>query len=59
MNVLRRGSSGLSVVKRVCLIGEQAKGHACRDFKTMGEGIYPAFYAWVVIERIAVKGTEL
>ena len=54
-NVLRRGLSSLSIVKGVRLIGEKAKGHACRHLKTMRESINPVFHAWVVIERIAVK----
>ncbi len=58
-NVLRRGSLGSSVVERVCLIGEQATGHACKDLKTMGEGINPALYARVVIERVVIEVAEL
>lgn len=58
-NIPRRGSSGSSVVERVCLIGKQTKSHARRVFKTMGEGINSALHAWVVIERVAVKVAEL
>ena len=58
-NVLRRRSSGSSIIERVCLIHEEAKGHACRYFKTMGEGINPALHAPVIIERIAVEVAEL
>ena len=54
MNLLRRGPLGSSVVNEVCFIGEEAKGHACRYFKTMEESINPAFYAWVIIECVAV-----
>ena len=33
--VLRRGPPGSSVVENICLIGEEAKGHARRDLETM------------------------
>ena len=59
MNVLRNGSLDSSVIERVCLICEKAKGHACRYLKTMGEGIDLAFHTWVVIERVAVEVAEL
>lgn len=58
-NVPRRGSSGSSVVEKVCLIGEQAKSHARREFKTMREDINPALHARVIIERVAVEVAEL
>lgn len=57
-NVLRGGLLGLNVIKRVRLIGKQAKGHARRDLKIMGEGINPAFYARIVIGYVAVEVTE-
>ena len=58
-NVLRRRSSGSSIIERARLICEKGKGHACRYLKTMGEDINPAFHARVVIERVAVKVAEL
>ena len=57
-NILCRGSPGSSVLERVGLIGEEAKGHARRHFKTSGESINPAFHAWVVIKRVAVEVAE-
>lgn len=58
-DILRKGLSSLSVIESVSFIREETKGHACRYFKTTGEGIYPAFHARVVIERVAVKVAEL
>lgn len=58
-NVLRRGSSGSSVVKKVRLISEKTKSHACRYFKSMGDSINPAFHARVIVEGITVKVAEL
>lgn len=58
-DVLHRGSSGPSVIERISLIREETKGHACRYFKTMVEGINLAFHARVVIGRIAVEVAEL
>lgn len=43
-NVLRKGLSSLSVIKKVPLINEEAKGYAHRYFKTMKECINSAFY---------------
>ena len=54
-NVLRRRSSGSSIIERVRLIREDAKGHACRYLKAMGEGINLVLYARVVIERVVVE----
>lgn len=54
-NVFCKGLPGLSVVKKIGLVGEEAKGHACRHLKTMGESINSAFHAWVIIKRVAVK----
>ncbi len=58
-NLLRRGSSSLSVIERVCLIRKKAKGYSRRYLKMIGEGIDPALHARVVIERVAVKVAEL
>lgn len=58
-NVLRKGSSGSSVIEKVYLIHKKAKGIACRYLKTMEKGINLALHAWIVIERVAVKVTEL
>lgn len=58
-NILRRGLLGSSVIKKVSFINKQTKSHACRYFKTMEEGINPAFHARVVIERVAVKVAKL
>ena len=49
----------LSIIERICLICEQVKSHACRDFKTIKKDINPALHAWVVIECVAVKVTKL
>lgn len=57
-NVLRKGPSGLSVVEKVRFISEKAKDHTCEYFKTMKKSINPVFYAWVVIERVAVNVAE-
>ncbi len=57
-NILRKRPSGLSVVKRVYFIGKEAKGHAYRYLKTMGESINLAFHTCVVIESIADKIAE-
>ena len=58
-NVLHRRSSGSSIIERVCLIREEAKGHACRYLKAMREGINPALHARVIIERVAVEVAKL
>lgn len=58
-NILRRGTSGLSVDERVRVIGDKAKSHACRYLKTMGERVDLAFYVRVVVESLAVKIAEL
>lgn len=57
-NILQRGSSASSVVERVCLIDEQAKGHTRRDLKIMGEGINPTLHTWVVIKHVTVDVAE-
>lgn len=57
-NVLHRGMSGSSIVDGVHFIGEETKGHIYRYLKTIEECINPAFYAQIVIERIAVKVAE-
>lgn len=57
-NVLHKRPSGSSVVKEVRFIGEKAKHHACRYFKTMRENINAAFHALVVIGRVAVEIAE-
>lgn len=59
IKVLRRRLSGSSLIERIYLICEEAKGHACRYFKTIEEGINPALYTWVIIECIAVEVIEL
>lgn len=58
-HVLCRRPSGLNVVKSVGFIGQEAKGYIRRQLKTMEQSINPALHAWVVVERIAVKVTEL
>lgn len=57
-NILCKRLLGLKVVKKIGLIGEKAKNHACKHFKIMRESINPAFYTWIVIKRIAVKVAE-
>lgn len=59
MHVLRKRPSISSVVESVSLISDETKGYICRYLKTMGMSINPTFYAWVIIERIAVKVAEL
>lgn len=51
--------SAMGIVDGVSLIGQEAKGHTYRYLKTIGEHINLVFYAHVVIERVAVKVTEL
>lgn len=58
-NILCRGPSGSSVIKRVRLICEETKGHACRYLKTMKESINLAFHAKVIVEGMAVEVAEL
>ncbi len=58
-NVLGRGSSSTNVVERVCLIGQEAKSDACRQFEAMEKGIDLVFHARVVIKGIAVEVAEL
>lgn len=55
MNILRKRSLGLSVIKEVCLISEKAKSYAYKYFKIMEEYINPTLYAWVAVEGITVK----
>lgn len=57
-NVPHKRPSGSSVVKRVRFIGEKAKHHTCRYFKTMRESINAVFHALVVIGRVAVEIAE-
>lgn len=58
-NILHRGLLSSSFIKRVCLIGEEVKSHACMYLKTMRESINPAFHARVIIECVTVKIAEL
>ncbi len=58
-NVLGGGLLSMTVVKRVCFVNQEVKGNACRHFEAMGEGVDPAFHAWVIIEGIAVEVAEL
>lgn len=58
-NVLCRRLSGSSIVEKVRLIGEQVKSHTYKVLKTIGEDINPIFYAWVIIEHVAVKVAKL
>lgn len=58
-DVLRKGSSGPSIIESINLIREETKGHARRYFKTIREGINPAFHAQVIIKRVAVEVAEL
>lgn len=48
----------MNVGKKIRLISEKAKNHACEYFKTMTKSIDPIFYVKVVIERAAVKIAE-
>lgn len=58
-NVLGEGSSKMSVVERVRLIGQEIKGNARWYFKVMEKGVDPAFHTWVVVEGITVKFAKL
>ena len=58
-NVLGGRLSSTSVVKRVCLVGQEVKGNTCGYFETMGEGVDPALYAQAIVEDIAVEVAEL
>lgn len=57
-HILRMGLSGSSVVKSVGFNGEEIKGNACRNLKTMGKSINPALHAWVVVDRVVVEVIE-
>lgn len=58
-NVLGKGLSSMSVLKKICFIGQKAKGNACQYFEAVTEGVDLALYAQVVVEGIAVKIAEL
>lgn len=58
-NVLRKGSSDLSVIESVLLIGEEAKSYACRYLKTMEKSINLAFHTWIIIEHVPIEVVEL
>ena len=58
-NVLGGGSSSMSVVEGVRLVGQEVKGNARWYLEVMGEGVDPAFYTRVVVEGIAVEIAEL
>lgn len=58
-NVLGGGSPSTSVVKRVRLIGEEAKGNARWYLKVIEEDVDLAFYTRVVVEGITVEIAEL
>lgn len=59
VDVLCKGLSGSSVIKRVSFISKKTKSHAHRYIKTMKKGINLVFHAQVVIKYIAVKVTKL
>lgn len=59
INILCKGLSGLSIIKRVRLIAEQVKGYTCRYLKMMREGINPVFHTWVIIKHVIIKVPEL
>lgn len=58
-NILSGGSSSMSVVERVYLVGQEAKGDARWHFEAMGESIDPAFHARVVVDGIAIEVAKL
>lgn len=58
-NVLGGGSSSMSVVEGVHLIGQEAKGSTRRYFEVVRESVNLALYAQVVVEGIAVEIAEL
>lgn len=58
-SVLGRRLSRTSVVERLRLVAQEAKGNARRYFEVMEEGVDPAFHARVVVEGIAIEVAEL
>lgn len=58
-NVLSGGSLSTSIVKRVCLVGQEVEGNARQYFEVMGEGVNLVFYARVIVGGIVVKVIEL
>lgn len=58
-NVLDKGLSNTSVIKRVCFVGQEAKGNTRRHFEAMEEGVNLAFYTRIIIKGIAVKVVKL
>ncbi len=59
VNVLHWGSSSSSVIERVYLFREEAKGYAYRYLKTMGEDIKQTLHARVVIEYVVIEVAKL
>lgn len=49
----------MSVLKKICLIGQKVKGNACQYFEVVREDVNLALYAQVVVEDIAVEITKL
>lgn len=49
----------MSIIKRICLVGQEAKGNTRWHFEVMEEGINLAFYTRVIIKGIAVKVVKL
>lgn len=58
-NVLGRGLSRTSVVKRVYLVGQKANVNACQYFEIIEKNVDPVLHARVVVKSIAVKVVEL
>lgn len=48
----------MSIIKRICLVSQEAKGNTCWYFKMVGKGIDLALYTWVVVKGIAVDIIE-
>lgn len=53
--VLNKKSLRLSVIERVSFVSEEVKCNASGHFERLAKCIYPALYAWIVIEFVAIK----
>lgn len=58
-NVLDGKLPRTSIVERVCFVGYEVKGNACRYFETTREGVDLVFHARVVVEGVVIKVAEL
>lgn len=58
VNILGGRLPSMSIIKRICLVGWEAKSDACRHFKIIGEGVDPTLHSRIVVEGIAVEVAE-